>query len=84
MFFIIQIFKKCYLKLHKISNTRHFGYPKIQVRVLGNLIYPISMLQIMKKELNQGQREQIRSLIIRVIICDSRRTLILDEQSSRD
>jgi hypothetical protein len=65
----------------KISNTRHFGYPKIQVRVLDNPFYPISMLQRVKKEVNTGQREQIRSLIMHAIICDSMRTLILDEQS---
>jgi hypothetical protein len=68
----------------KISNTRHFGYLKIQVRILGNLFYPISMLQRVKKEVNPSQREQIRSLIMHAIICDSRRTLILDEQSPRD
>jgi hypothetical protein len=54
----------------KISNTRHFGYPKIQVWVLGIPFYSISMLQRVKKELNSGEREQIRSLIMHVIICD--------------
>jgi predicted lipase len=37
-----------------------------------------------KKEVNQGQHEQIRALIIHVIISDSTRTHILNEQSSRD
>jgi hypothetical protein len=67
----------------KFSNTRHFGYPKIQVQVLGNLLYPIIMLLIVKK-VNQGQREQIRALIMHANLSDSKRTSILDEQSSRD
>jgi hypothetical protein len=41
----------------KISNTRHFGYPKIHVQILGNPFYLISMLQRVKKEVNIGQKE---------------------------
>jgi hypothetical protein len=68
----------------KFSNTWHFRYPKNRIQVSGNPFYPISMLQTVKKEVNQGQNEQIRWLIMHVIICDSMRTHILNEQSSQD
>jgi hypothetical protein len=50
----------------------------------GNLFYLITMLLTLKKDVNQDQREQISALIMHVIISDSRRTPILNEQSSRD
>jgi hypothetical protein len=62
-----------------ILGTRKFGFG---YRVSGNLFYPILMLLTVKKEVNQGQREQIKELIMHVIISDSRRTPILNEQSS--
>jgi hypothetical protein len=42
------------------------------------------MLQRVKKEVNPSQREQIRSLIMYIIIYDSSRTLILNEQSPQN
>jgi hypothetical protein len=68
----------------KISNIRHFEHLKIQVRLLSNMFYLITMLLTVKKEVNQDQRDQISALIIHVIISDSRWTPILNEQSSRD
>jgi hypothetical protein len=70
--------------VHEIPNTRHFGYPKCRVQVSGNPFYLISMLLIVKKEVNLGEKKQIRSLIIHIMISDSRIRLILNEQSSRD
>jgi hypothetical protein len=54
-----------------------FGYLKILVRTSGNPFSLISMLLTVKKEGNQGQREQIRAVIMHLIISDSRRTPIL-------
>jgi hypothetical protein len=56
----------------KISNIRHFEHLKIQVRLLSNMFYLITMLLTVKKEVNQDQRDQISALIIHVIISDSR------------
>jgi hypothetical protein len=70
--------------ISKIFNTWHFRYLKIQIQVLSNLFYPILMLQKVKKEVNSSQREQIRSFIMYIIIYDSSRTLILNEQSPQN
>jgi hypothetical protein len=67
--------------ISKILDIRHFGYPKIQIWVPGNSFYSILMLLTVKKEVNHGQKEQIRALIMYVIISNSRRTLTLNEQS---
>jgi hypothetical protein len=57
----------------KFPNTRHFGYPKIWVRVSSNPFYPISILQIVEKRVNQGRMKQIRALHV-----------IIREQSAQD
>jgi hypothetical protein len=61
-----------------ISGIRKFGFG-----YWVTLFYPISLLQIVKKEVNQGQRKQITALIMHVIIRDPRRTPVPNEQSSR-